>query len=294
MKVVNGILKWLALLAICLAAGLLTIIYLSSTQPQLDAFWLRIAILLAVAFIGSLAFRLFFHKLPGFLLFLITLFTEMLALLVIDYFYAGTYRFSFLTSSFAFVLPSPSDAAQVLLLLLVMLPTLFFLRRRKKPAKIQAEPLPVPAAVHAARAQVSLSQKAQPILNSINPANWQVTQDVGKQVKKIAKNTKKAVHSKPVHVSSSRSVAKSAKAAAIVKTAAKKTASAKPAAVRKPKSSQANDVKLMGEEEHVCPYCLEKVNKNDKKVICPECGTWHHQDCWDLTGACGVAHRNEL
>jgi len=57
-----------------------------------------------------------------------------------------------------------------------------------------------------------------------------------------------------------------------------------------------NDVKLMGEEEHVCPYCLEEVVRNDSQgvVICPECGTWHHQDCWNVTGACGVAHRNEL
>jgi len=57
-----------------------------------------------------------------------------------------------------------------------------------------------------------------------------------------------------------------------------------------------NDVKLTGEEEHVCPYCLEEVVKNDSQgvVVCPECGTWHHQDCWNVTGACGVAHRNEL
>lgn len=294
MKVLNGFLKWLAALAICLAAGLVAIIYFS-TKPDLGEFWLRLIVLLAVALIGSLTFRLFFHKLPGFFLFLITLLTELLALLVIDYFYAGTYRFSFLTNSFAFVMPAPSDAAQAILLLLVILPTLFFLRRRKKPAKVQAEPAPAAPVYQPAKPQISLSQRAQPVIDTINPANWQVTRDVGKQVKKITKTAKKAVSAKPVRVSAaSKSTSKTLKTGAIVKPAVKKTAAAKPAAVRKPRNGQANDVKLMGEEEHVCPYCLEKVNKNDKKVICPECGTWHHQDCWDLTGTCGVAHRNEL
>ncbi len=293
MKVLNGFLKWLAALAICLAAGLVAIIYFS-TKPELGEFWLRLIVLLAVAFIGSLTFRLFFHKLPGIVLFLITLITEILALLVIDYFYAGTYRFSFLTNNFALVMPAPSDAAQAILLLLVMLPTLFFLRRRKKPAKVQAEPAPAAPVYQPAKPQISLSQRAQPVIDTINPANWQVTRDVGKQVKKITKNAKKAVASKPVRVSPARSAAKTVKTAALAKPAVKKAAAAKPAPARKSRSSQTNDVKLMGEEEHVCPYCLEKVNKTDKKVICPECGTWHHQDCWDLTGTCGVAHRNEL
>jgi len=56
------------------------------------------------------------------------------------------------------------------------------------------------------------------------------------------------------------------------------------------------DVKLLGETEHRCPYCLELVKKNDARgvVICPECKTWHHKDCWDVTGSCQVAHRHDL
>jgi hypothetical protein len=56
------------------------------------------------------------------------------------------------------------------------------------------------------------------------------------------------------------------------------------------------DVKLLGETEHRCPYCLELVQKNDSRgvVICPECKTWHHKDCWDITGFCQVAHRHDL
>lgn len=295
MKVINGFLKWLALLAICLAAGLAAIIYFSA-RPDLDEFWLRIIILLAVAFIGSLACRLFFHRLPGFILFLIALLSEVMALLVIDYFYDGTYRLSFLTRNFTFAMPIPSDAAQFILILLVALPTLFFLRRRRKPARIQAQsaPAPAPQPIQSIQPQVSLSERVQPVINTINPANWQVTRDVGKQVKKITKTAKKAVAAKPVRISAAHPAAKSVKAAAPAKAAVMKTPPVKKAAARKTKTAQNNDVKLMGEEEHVCPYCLEKVNKNDRKMICPECGTWHHQDCWDLTGACGVAHRNEL
>jgi ribosomal protein L37AE/L43A len=56
------------------------------------------------------------------------------------------------------------------------------------------------------------------------------------------------------------------------------------------------DVKLLGETEHRCPYCLELVKKNDSRgvVICADCKTWHHKDCWDITGSCQVAHRHDL
>jgi hypothetical protein len=64
----------------------------------------------------------------------------------------------------------------------------------------------------------------------------------------------------------------------------------------KPRRFRRKDVKLLGETEHRCPYCLELVEKNDARgvVICPECKTWHHKDCWDITGSCQVAHRHDL
>lgn len=66
--------------------------------------------------------------------------------------------------------------------------------------------------------------------------------------------------------------------------------------VSKPRHIRQRDVKLLGETEHRCPYCLELVNKHDARgvVICPECKTWHHKDCWDVTGSCQVAHRHDL
>lgn len=52
-------------------------------------------------------------------------------------------------------------------------------------------------------------------------------------------------------------------------------------------------VQLSAREEHVCPYCLEQVVKNDPRgvKICKVCKTWHHADCWAITGVCQVPHQ---
>ncbi|HEX9595776.1 MAG TPA: hypothetical protein VF982_02760 [Anaerolineales bacterium] len=52
-------------------------------------------------------------------------------------------------------------------------------------------------------------------------------------------------------------------------------------------------VHLSGITEHVCPYCLEPVVKNDRRgvKICKVCKTWHHGDCWAITGVCQVPHQ---
>jgi hypothetical protein len=51
-------------------------------------------------------------------------------------------------------------------------------------------------------------------------------------------------------------------------------------------------VKLLGEEEHYCPYCLEQVTRDDRRGLkkCPICKTWHHADCWGEVGECQVPH----
>ncbi len=52
-------------------------------------------------------------------------------------------------------------------------------------------------------------------------------------------------------------------------------------------------VHLSGATENVCPYCLEPVVKNDRRgvKICKVCKTWHHGDCWAITGVCQVPHQ---
>jgi ribosomal protein L37AE/L43A len=54
-------------------------------------------------------------------------------------------------------------------------------------------------------------------------------------------------------------------------------------------------IRLQGDEEHRCPYCLETVEDNDPRgvKICPICGTYHHADCWTITGVCQVPHQHE-
>lgn len=54
-------------------------------------------------------------------------------------------------------------------------------------------------------------------------------------------------------------------------------------------------VRLIGKEEHRCPYCLEIVIENDPRGVrvCPICHTYHHADCWDVTGTCQVPHYHE-
>jgi len=53
-------------------------------------------------------------------------------------------------------------------------------------------------------------------------------------------------------------------------------------------------VKLVGSEEHHCPYCLEMVEKSNPRgvKICSTCKTWHHADCWAVTDACQVPHEH--
>lgn len=52
-------------------------------------------------------------------------------------------------------------------------------------------------------------------------------------------------------------------------------------------------VYLSGDVEHRCPYCLEQVRPNDPRgvKICKVCKTWHHGDCWAITGVCQVPHQ---
>lgn len=37
-----------------------------------------------------------------------------------------------------------------------------------------------------------------------------------------------------------------------------------------------------------CPYCRFPIKERDEVVACGECGTPHHEDCWDDNGGCAV------
>jgi hypothetical protein len=69
-----------------------------------------------------------------------------------------------------------------------------------------------------------------------------------------------------------------------------------PAASPPPESGPARPlvVRLVGDEEYRCPFCLELVAPDDPRGIveCSICHTRHHADCWEITGACQVPHFN--
>ncbi len=67
-----------------------------------------------------------------------------------------------------------------------------------------------------------------------------------------------------------------------------------PATRRMPKSAH-SPIRLVGREEHRCPYCLCVVSPGDPNgiVVCPVCKTYHHKNCWDVTGECQVPHIHE-
>ncbi|MBX3048991.1 MAG: hypothetical protein KIT46_01665 [Anaerolineales bacterium] len=68
---------------------------------------------------------------------------------------------------------------------------------------------------------------------------------------------------------------------------------AAPAAPKRTRRGRRTAVHFSSAETHVCPYCLEEVTKKDPRgvQICKVCKTWHHRDCWEITGVCQVPHQ---
>ena len=289
MKIFGGILKWLAALIFSFSTGLLTIIFLSN-NPQVNAFLLRVLILLVIGFFGGLFFRLLFGKWFRIFQILFGLITNVFAVLIIDFFYGSEFRFSFITNDFKFQIPSISDAAQIGVILVLSLPAILLFRKKKKvkvPERSQSKP-----------PKRTFSDRIKPIVYQADPRNWKITMpkiNIGNKNKMVQAPRKRSNPS--VQISSPSSKMSSSSTTQKSKSSKKKSPKHK---IKVPVSNWShhnnNDVKLMGEEEHVCPYCLEEVVKNDSRgvMVCPECHTWHHQDCWAITGGCGVAHRHEL
>jgi ribosomal protein L37AE/L43A len=291
MKFLNGILKWLATLAFTLASGLLVIILLSN-EADISPLLMRLAIVAAISLMCSLLLRLFYPRGISFLLIVLGFISATFSTLVIDHFYDTEFTLSFLTDTFTFQVPSVQDIAQLVILLLLSLPALLLFKKRHikrqvvEPAKTSATQVKGP----------TLSDHVKVAAYRINPKNWNLHLPTARTAKRKTASVKTA----PVSNRTAVHVASSAKTVAIKPAARPAAAKSTPQKKLKlPKfggKTANNDVKLMGDEEHVCPYCLEEVAKNDSRgiAICKECGTWHHQDCWDVTGACGVAHRNKL
>jgi ribosomal protein L37AE/L43A len=284
MKILNGMIKWVVTLLLALSAGLLVIIFLSS-KPELGAYLLRLILLVSVGFIGGISARAFFREVPSVITILFNILSNMLAVLAIDHFYATSFQFQFLSNDFRFQSPTVSDGSQFFLMTLIsLLPLLAF--RKKSKSNVNKHKTP-----RHKKVRKSFTQIFQPVLDKANPGNWNLLRK-SKSIATKPLPIKKSMVEKPVlSVARPNSSITNSQPVTIHKSKAK--------TLKLPgkffKGSLA-DVKLVGEEEHVCPYCLEEVTKGDSRgvTVCSECGTWHHQDCWSLTGSCGVAHRNEL
>lgn len=44
--------------------------------------------------------------------------------------------------------------------------------------------------------------------------------------------------------------------------------------------------------QYTCPVCDKRFENGDDVVVCPECGTPHHRDCWEKTGCCFYEDRH--
>jgi ribosomal protein L37AE/L43A len=290
MKIINGVAKWVAVFAVGLSAALLVIIFFT-TDNRLGPFEVRIVMLIAAGLLAGLTSRLLFHRIHPILQTPLVMAACLLAIVLIDRFYPNDYALEFISQDLIFKNPTINDVSQVILAGLASVPPVWFFRRRKKQAS--AAP-PQPATRSLSRKMTNGKVSITRTLEKLDPRKWKKPVKTSSRSTTSRKSTKSTAAA-PVHIAApKKKKAVQSKAVKAAKTT-KKT-SARLTLPRKRFGRQDNDVKLKGEEEHRCPYCLELVFKHDQRgvMICPECGTWHHKDCWDVTGSCQVAHRNEL
>lgn len=43
---------------------------------------------------------------------------------------------------------------------------------------------------------------------------------------------------------------------------------------------------MTGQKQSICPYCQSIIHHNEETIICPECNTVHHRECWDENHGC--------
>lgn len=227
---------------------------------------IRVLAILAIGLTSGFVTRLFFRKWPVLLRLALPLLSTGLALFILDVVFPENYDLVFIARK-PWSQPVWMDLIQVGFGYLMSLLALFIGLRKKISRSEISRPLPTAKT----RVKTKTSKKKQLLV---------VKSKKNQSRKKIIKKRTKAVLKK----STARTVRSLGGPRLSTLVAAK------------PRRIRRKDVKLLGETEHRCPYCLELVKKNDARgvVICPECKTWHHKDCWDITGSCQVAHRHDL
>jgi hypothetical protein len=226
---------------------------------------IRVLIILAIGLVAGFISRLLFRKRHIFWKLVISLISVGLSLFVLDKVFPTNYDLVFIDRK-PWTQPVGIDILQIGLGYVMSMLALLIGRRRIRQRKIE----PRPRAVVKTKVKKKIEKQKKLIIGRLNKNGRNK-----KVIKKVVKKTdKKQIHS--------RRLLPGYRISSLV--------------TAKPRRTRRKDVRLLGETEHRCPYCFELVKKNDARgvVICPDCKTWHHKDCWDITGSCQVAHRNDL
>lgn len=227
---------------------------------------IRVLVILAIGLTSGFVTRLFFRKWPFMFRLLLPLFSTGLSIFMLDVIFPENYDLVFIARR-PWSQPVWMDLVQMSFGYLMSLLALFIGRRRKtsRPEILQ----PLQTVKTRVRQKTSKAKKLLVVKSKKSQS----------RKKTIRKNTKTVVNKSTLQAVPSLRGPRLSTLIAI-----------------KPRRTRRKDVKLLGETENRCPYCLELVKKNDARgvVICPECKTWHHKDCWDITGSCQVAHQHDL
>ncbi|MFN2145120.1 MAG: hypothetical protein ACK2T7_07185 [Anaerolineales bacterium] len=161
-----------------------------------------------------------------------------------------------------------------------------------RPASTQVYPMRVRLAGAAERTRTSIRAAMAPVISRIT--SWPP-----KRVSRpVSLNLGRRIASEPAGHMMVVSAPPALKSVAVSPPPAKplSPSQVKPKQVKQRKKKEnLSGVKLVGAESHRCPFCLEDIDLHDPRgvKICPICKTYHHADCWDVTGMCQIPHHQE-
>jgi hypothetical protein len=263
-KIFSSLLLILLVSIVTFLAGLGLLLYFQQ-HPMANPIVERAVIILVIGFVGGFSARIFLRKWHVIWRVLIPFFAVGIGIFFLDKIYPKNYELVFIARS-PWSDPIGIDLVQIGLGYVMGLLALFIGTRRKKQQRT-------------IRTQLTskMKTKNRPAAKQAKKLLLFQKTAAGSK-KKVSKKVNKQVIKRPVFTRS----------LPVLRTT--RLVSTRSHRLRR------KDVKLLGETEHRCPYCLELVQKNDLRgvVICKDCKTWHHKDCWDITGSCQVAHRHDL
>jgi ribosomal protein L37AE/L43A len=263
-KIVTSLLMILLVTIMTFLAGLGLLLYLQ-LNPLTNPIIERALIILVIGLIAGFSARIIIRKWHIFWRVLIPFFAVGIGISLLDKIYPHNYELVFIART-PWSEPIGIDLVQIALGYVMGLLALFIGMRRKTQQSIMR-------LQHASKIKTknrSVAKQAKKL--------FLFRKSASDRKKNVSKKVSKQVSKKPVFTRTLPMI----RTTRLVST--------------KSRRLQRKDVKLLGETEHRCPYCLELVKKNDSRgvVICADCKTWHHKDCWDITGSCQVAHRHDL